>query len=65
MTLQQLQRSRTIVPLERTALEKGHARGRIVGSSRKLVAVALISDAIRPDGFNVFRRVDILRARQS
>lgn len=51
--------SQTIVRLERAALEAGHVRGRIVATSAKLVAVAIVSDEIRCDGFNVFRRADI------
>ena len=54
-----LEPSRMIVRLERKALERGHVTGRIVGRSRKLVAVAVVSDAIRANGYNVFRRADI------
>jgi hypothetical protein len=57
--LRQLQRSRTLVRLERAGLEEGWVDGQIVGSSAKLVAIAVVATGIHPNGFNVFRRADI------
>ena len=54
-----VERSRRIIRLKRKALEKGHVKGRIVGTSPKLVAVAVVGPVVRVDGFNVFRRTDI------
>ncbi len=57
--LRSLARARTLVRVHRAALEEGHADGRIVGCSAKLVALAILDEGIRPNGFKVFRRADI------
>jgi hypothetical protein len=54
-----LQHARTLVRVHRTSLEEGHATGRIVGCSRKLLALSVVGDGVRPDGFYVLRRADI------
>ena len=58
--LSALQRSRILVRIHRAAIDEGHVTGRIVGCSRKLLALASIGET-HPNGFKVFRRADVSR----
>ena len=57
--VRRLMEARTLVRVHRAEVEDGHVDGRIVGCSASLVALAILSEGIRPDGFNVYLRADI------
>ena len=57
--LRRLVEARTLVRVHRASIEEGHVDGRIVGCSASLVALAILSEGIRPNGFNVLMRTDI------
>lgn len=57
--LKKLQRARTLVRIEREALEDGYVKGCIVGTSTKLLAIAALSDTLHPNGFTVIRTADV------
>lgn len=54
----------TIVRIERTArYGDGRVDGRIAGVTRRLVAVAVVGEGVRPNGIQVFRIADIVSAK--
>jgi hypothetical protein len=56
---QWLERGRMLVRVHRAGLELGHVDGRVVGHSAKLIAISIVDEGIRPNGFVVYRRADI------
>lgn len=61
-TLSQLldfQTQRTFLRIQRAELDPEHVTGAVVAASSKLLALAVLSDGVRPNGFTVVRRADL------
>jgi len=57
--LRALQSKRTLVRFHRATVEEGHVTGVIAGVSTRLIALSVLSDGLRPNGFSVVRRADV------
>ena len=61
-TLREALGTGALVRVERT-VESGHVTGRVAALTSRLVALAVFADDMRPNGFEVVRRVDLRRVR--